>query len=280
FPFSESAERYGIVRISVAHLRRQPVYAAEILNQLLLGEVVPVFESQNGYFFVQMKDGYRGWVTTLSLCVVEENEAREWLESATAQVRARYSAATASEDPESEIVSDLVLGARVIPLHQARQSTLIRLPDGQEALVATADLNSLKDAPPAPLNAAAILKTARRFLGIPYLWGGTSTKAFDCSGLVQTVFRLHHLELPRDASQMYHVGKSLDIDAAFSQLRPGDLLFFGKSLRRITHVALSLGGSEYIHAEGWVKYNSLDPQSPIYNTEKGQTFIAAKRILE
>ena len=99
-------------------------------------------------------------------------------------------------------------------------------------------------------------ETGRRFLGVPYVWGGKTAKGFDCSGLVQHVFRLHGILLPRDSDQQSRFGQKKklgDIDA----LSTGDLLFFGKSDTQITHVALYLTNGLFLHAHGQVRENAL-----------------------
>ena len=93
-----------------------------------------------------------------------------------------------------------------------------------------------------------LVHTARRFIGTPYRWGGTSARSgFDCSGLTMTVYRLNGLELPRNASAQYRAGASV----ARSALRPGDLVFFATGRTgRVSHVGIYTGGGKFIHAPG------------------------------
>ena len=85
-----------------------------------------------------------------------------------------------------------------------------------------------------------LIATARAFLGTPYLWGGTSGHGIDCSGFVQQVYRLNGVGLGRDADQQALEGRAANTPNA------GDLLFFGSPT--VTHVAMSLGGDDFIHA--------------------------------
>ena len=91
-----------------------------------------------------------------------------------------------------------------------------------------------------------LVKTARRFIGIPYRWGGTTAKnGFDCSGLTMVSYRLNGLNLPRVSRSQYKAGRWV----AKSQLRPGDLVFFAtKGGKRVTHVGMYAGNGEFIHA--------------------------------
>ena len=91
-----------------------------------------------------------------------------------------------------------------------------------------------------------LIKTARRFLGIPYRWGGTSAdNGFDCSGLTLTVYRLNGFQLPRSAALQMRSGKRIPK----KQLKPGDLVFFDTAGRgTISHVGIYHGNGTFIHA--------------------------------
>lgn len=92
---------------------------------------------------------------------------------------------------------------------------------------------------------ASLVDTAKGYLGVPYLFGGTTERGFDCSGLTGAVYRLNGLRLPRSSADQYQAGSPVDLDEA----RPGDLLFFATGGgRRITHVGLYLGHGAFIHA--------------------------------
>jgi cell wall-associated NlpC family hydrolase len=132
--------------------------------------------------------------------------------------------------------------------------------------------------------ANTILKTAYRFMGIPYLWGGTSTKGMDCSGFTKTVYFLNGIVLQRDASQQVNTGELVDVKNGWENLQAGDLLFFGRKAEgdkkeRITHVAIYIGDGDFIHAAGRVRINSLNPTKTYYSKYRDNSFIRAKRIL-
>ena len=91
-----------------------------------------------------------------------------------------------------------------------------------------------------------ILRTAERFLGVPYRWGGESTtEGFDCSGLTMVVYRLNGLELPRTSADQWRAGRPVDRD----EMDRGDLVFFAtRGGSRISHVGIYLGGDLFLHA--------------------------------
>jgi len=93
-----------------------------------------------------------------------------------------------------------------------------------------------------------IVGTAKRFIGVPYRWGGSSPQqGFDCSGLTMVVYQLNGLNLPRSSKQQYRVGTPIKR----SELSQGDLVFFATSGgRRVSHVGIYVGKGRFIHAPG------------------------------
>jgi len=98
-----------------------------------------------------------------------------------------------------------------------------------------------------PRTGAAIARTAREcFEGTPYQWGGVTPWGADCSGLVQTCFALHGVDLPRDAWQQAECGRDTETDPGAFQA--ADLLFFAERPdARVSHVAIALGPGEMVH---------------------------------
>ena len=92
---------------------------------------------------------------------------------------------------------------------------------------------------------ASLVDSAKGYLGVPYLFGGTTRRGFDCSGLTMAVYQLNGLRLPRSSEEQFEAGSPVDLD----EVRPGDLLFFAtEGGRRVSHVGLYLGHGTFIHA--------------------------------
>lgn len=103
------------------------------------------------------------------------------------------------------------------------------------------------------VNGTDIVRTAREYLGVRYVLGGTTPRAFDCSGFTRYVFNRYGIALPRTAHEQAGVG----IAPFPGDLRPGDLLFFYGG-RGAQHIALYVGGDTIIHASSSAKRVKLD----------------------
>jgi len=118
------------------------------------------------------------------------------------------------------------------------------------------------------------LSDSFHLIGYPYYWGGRSVKGFDCSGLIQTVFALVGIRLPRDAWMQYRDGT--EVDCELKDTPAGDLYFFAEGNTKITHVGLAVGNGDIIHARGMVRINSLIAGQTNYSEELYKTFIGTK----
>jgi cell wall-associated NlpC family hydrolase len=106
-----------------------------------------------------------------------------------------------------------------------------------------------------------LVGTALHYLNSPYMWGGKSPFGIDCSGLVQCVYQLHGIQLPRDAYLQAAHGETLGF---IDESEPGDLAFFDDHEGKITHVGIIMPDYHIIHAFGQVRIDRLD-QTGIFN---------------
>jgi cell wall-associated NlpC family hydrolase len=119
----------------------------------------------------------------------------------------------------------------------------------------------------------SLVATASSYLGVPYLWGGTSAQGFDCSGLTMSVYRLNGLQLPRSSREQYGAGTAVSVD----ELQKGDLLFFATAgAGRVSHVGMYVGDGTFIHAPSRGKSIRRELLSDSYYRK---TFLGAKTYL-
>jgi len=118
---------------------------------------------------------------------------------------------------------------------------------------------------------AHITQTALRYLGVPYMWGGTSFSGVDCSGFVQTVFAKNGIELPRMADEQFAIGKRIGT----SFLMPGDLVFFETYTYGASHVGIYLGHGRFIHAS--LRGVVIDTLGMTYYASR---YIGARRLVQ
>ncbi|MFC1618530.1 NlpC/P60 family protein [Candidatus Neomarinimicrobiota bacterium] len=272
-------EAFGIVKISVANLRRQPTMKTELISQTLLGTVVKILKEEDGFYYIQNWDHYLGWISRSSVIRVDSETAENWRKGPRVIATAVYGVVRKERKEDAEILVDLVPGVVLQKVSQKGNWTRVRLPDNREGYVKTDVVMDESGLQGVQATGDRLVSVAREYLGIPYLWGGTSCKAFDCSGFIQTVYRMNNRELPRDANQMVKAGEPVEFGEDYENLRRGDLLFFGPSPDRITHVALYMGKKLFIHSSGWVHINSLDREHPLYNEYRYSTIRTARRHL-
>ena len=147
-------------------------------------------------------------------------------------------------------------------------------PDGREGYVSKEEVKPLETWADQTFDAEFITKVAHRLMGHGYLWGGTTTKVTDCSGLVKVSYFANGIILHRDASQQALIGQRIEAKD-WKTAKLGDLLFWGTKSGRVTHVGIYLKDGEYIHCSGRVKINSVDPQAHNYLTTP---FLSISRI--
>lgn len=220
----------GICIVTVAPVRAEKSDRAEIVTEILYGESADILEVNKNWTKIKMHyDGYEGWMDTKQIKPVTE----EYLASRKVTM--------ITEDFSSVMTLEgktlLSMGSEVeFPAVASRRSHDVR---------------------------ESIALTAKEFLNIPYLWGGKSFFAVDCSGFVQLVFKIHNIKMPRDTYQQAEVGEALSF---VEESQPGDLAFFENSEGKIIHVGIMLDNQKIIHASGKVRIDTLD-SSGIFNKE-------------
>jgi cell wall-associated NlpC family hydrolase len=234
----------ALVTVGIADIRAEAAESSELVDQAHLTEMVTILGERNDWRFVQGPDQYFGWIRAVELFEVPGSNNVGIVAVLLASVHER-------ESRSSAVVERLPAGTRPPQIFKAVGT------DGTNAHPEWSQIPLRRDAPRFGFLAVAdttragevanrfptahdYLETAESFIGVPYLWGGTTALGIDCSGFVQQVYRSNGVALPRDADQQAMLGRKVE------EARAGDLLFFGAD--SVTHVALATSATEFIHA--------------------------------
>jgi len=235
-----------VVIFPVANMFSSPTDDADVVSQAILGSNVTSVENRGDWVKVRTDDDYAGWMSRDTLrelanlilygsvppvIRIEALFANVYREPS---VRTHQPVLTAPFDSLLEVSAEG-------PVHEPGW-TRVRLPDRRTGWIRSEDGSSNL----APLSIPESIELAKRFLGVPYLWGGRSSFGFDCSGFTQMLVRRRGITMPRDAN-LQAAWEGVE-EISRRDLRKGDLVFFGSAPEKITHTAHYIGGGEIIHS--------------------------------
>lgn len=247
------------VRTPIAPMHGEPRIASPMISEQLAGHNVEVMDEEGDWVRARGDDGYDGWMHKGFLTRKQDagpHGLSPWRISLGCMTK------NASGDPRS------------LPLRA------ILSPD--EVVSAGEAVESNQLAQRFPTDARAITRSAQElFAGTSYLWGGVTPWGADCSGLVQSIFALHGVQLPRDAWQQAERGSDAGKDVG--ELVAGDLLFFSdRDDNRVTHVGIAMGDRRMVHlalARGGYAMERLDDRRDPYVDRLRRRFLFARRVL-
>lgn len=245
---------FGICDLSVIPCREEPSDKSQMVTQLLFGELFEVIGKRNQWRKVRgALDGYEGWIDEKQFAALDE--------SAYDALRAEMPVC-ATDLLQFVIRKD---GDDFIPIVAGSS-----LPNYQKGHISFSDEEFEFDGeinhPEAEDVQKQLAEHALTFRNAPYLWGGRSPFGIDCSGLVQVVYKMVGIKLPRDAHQQAEIGEKLSF---VEESEMGDLAFFDNDEGRIIHVGMMIGPNAIIHAAGKVRVDKLDHQG-IFNVDTGR----------
>ena len=243
-------------KVAVAPVRADHSDRAEIVTQLLFGEIVTVLEYHQQWMRVQSyADNYEGWIDGKQVHFLRLKEVNRWCDGLTVET-------ALTRQVETPWGNQWITRGAFVPY------------DNSGAFSIGKDTFRFMDAPSEePLTTVDLAKS---YENAPYLWGGKTPFGIDCSALMQLSFRFFGINLPRDASQQVDMG----MEIPFGEHQAGDLAFFLNADGRIHHVGLLLNTNEIIHASGWVRTDVFMSSGIVRRTENelSHTLACIRRL--
>lgn len=242
-----TAQTRAVVTAPVLDMLSKPTTGADVVSQARYGVTVAVAEESGAWARIRTPgDDYPGWVPLSGLrkLAPAEGYADKGKLARVESLRAHLyrEASVTRHAPLLTVPYETRLEVAAERPEENQRWLQVLLPDGRKAWIQRGDV-SFDDA---PLSIDELATLSRRFLGLPYTWGGTSSFGYDCSGFTQMLLRRAGVLMPRDAQPQAGWERMIQIERA--GLRPGDLLYFGSSVKKITHTGFYLGGGEFIHS--------------------------------
>lgn len=240
--FLAAALPNAVVLQPVANMYSKASEDADVVSQAIYGTNVAVIEQKNGWANIRTPDDYTGWAPLTALKTGDAYASGGTVAQVTSMFAHLYREQNVTRHaPLVTLPFETRLEVVAAPKAEDRWMQ-VRLVDGRTAFVQAGDvsLNASR------LSTSDMLTLSKKFMGLPYTWGGTSSYGYDCSGFVQMLERRRGITMPRDAQPQADWSGVEPVDR--KNLEPGDLLYFGSSAKHITHTGMYLGDGKFIDA--------------------------------
>ena len=248
----QEAQKYGVIIHSVENMYSGPEATVDVVSQALLGTTVKILKTEKDknnhtWYYIETPDTYQGWVEEQAVRLYQEKEKFYASEGQVIEITSLMALIYSTPDVTKQKPMLMAPISTVLELGEYKERWgEVTLPCGHKGYIQVGD-GQIKQAPfkRPRLAPEQMVQLAKRFLGLPYLWGGTSPLGIDCSGFAQLIYRLNGIEILRDADIQFTSSGLLEVPKG--QEKAGDLVFFGRP-NRITHVGLMISEREFIHA--------------------------------
>lgn len=273
--------KYGIINNSVANLRKNPSHSSELVSQTILGTGVSILKKEGEWYLIQTPDKYISWIDHGGIVPMSKEKYNNYFASDVGVFTRPYGFSYETKK-KNRVVSDLVLGSVLKIVEVGSKHTKYKYPDGRIAWIENGLMNSISSIRGMNYSIQNLLENAHSLIGVPYLWGGTSSKGFDCSGYTKSVYLMNGYILPRDASQQIKEGILVDDSRNWNLLETGDLMFFGyykDDKLRIDHVSIWLGDGYFIQSSKNVRISSVYSDNSNFDDYHMAKYIESRRII-
>lgn len=279
---------FGFINREVANVGEAPFknVISKVVTQARFAEPFTVIRQEQGWYEVTLSDTYQGFVSPAEVILTSENFWRSYQAGPMVLITSHFTYVfrdqTGGYSPEGkdnrQLLSGVTMATMLKLLSEEGDAYRILLPDGSTGLVPSVDAEVIPAFNRISRGTAeSIVNLGKEFLGLPYYWGGTTSYGFDCSGFMQTIYKMNGIHLLRDAHQQYEMGQ---VVAERKDLRMADMVFFSTYREGPSHVGIYIADGRYIHSGSkGIAINSFDPQDELYSESLDQKYLGARRIL-
>jgi hypothetical protein len=233
----------AVVLQPVMNMYSRPTVDADVVSQAIYAANVLVLEEKDGWAKIRTADDYTGWAPLSALRAGQPYATKGRVGEVQSLFAHIYREASVTKHaPVITVPFETKLEVIAEPAEQERRWLQVRLPDDRPGWVQRGDL--VFDAK--PIGIPEMIALSKRFLGLPYTWGGTSSFGYDCSGFAQMLCRRRGINMPRDAQPQADWSGMTPVER--KDLQAGDLLYFGSSAKKITHTGIYIGEGKFINA--------------------------------
>lgn len=233
----------GTIILSLVAVRQNDNDQSEMISQLLFGELAEIIEERGNWFYIRShSDNLKGWIDKKSVKILNDEEFELIKQSPSVRVSVPLSFCRKTTNSETVFLA----GGSILSAIKDNECIVA----DENYIVNATDINLSKE-----ISGEYIVSLASQYLNSPYLWGGKSLLGIDCSGLVQVVYSICGIQLPRKASEQVEMGEVVDF---LSEASAGDLAFFEDESGSIVKVGIMMDSQRIIHSSGWVKVDQLD----------------------
>jgi hypothetical protein len=245
-----------IIKTSYANIYKQPTFESELVTQGLIWDEIELVDKKDNWYRVRQWDDYIGWIHRFYVSEEEKQIAESYF-----RVPVKSMDVYTDLQGSNDVINQVLFGS-YIPIKLELQDGLeIYLPENKTGHIKNISeqksKNSLRD---------AIIKKSKMFLGVPYLWGGSSACGVDCSGFIQAIFKYFGINFDRDTSLQINNNLIYEID--HKNINKADLIYFYID-NIVNHVGLIIDNKTIIHSSGSVVIEGIDDVINRLNSDKG-----------